>query len=101
MALLGAAKKDAAHFDALDRIKEWTRERFKLPPSAPIMVSAVACAVPGCPPLETVAAFWNGDGKRYQFKLFKPPEQVAPDDLPYPWLMKSLEAADGAGLDCC
>ncbi len=101
MALLGAAKKDAAHFAALDRIKEWTRERFKLAPSAPILVSEVACSVPGCPPLETVAAFWTGDGKRYQFKLFKPPEQVVRDDLPYSWLMKSLEAAEGAGLDCC
>lgn len=101
MALLGAEKKGASHFAALDRIKQWTRERFKLPPSAPIVVTEVACLVPGCPPLETVAAFWTGDGRRYQFKLFKPPEQVVQDDLPYAWLMKSLEAGEGAGLDCC
>ena len=101
MAFLGAAKKDAVHFAALDRIKEWTRERFALPASAPIVVSELACSVPGCPPLETVAAFWTEDGKRFQFKLIKPPEQVAQDDLPYKWLMKSLEAAEGAGLDCC
>lgn len=101
MALLGAARKDAAHFAALDRIKQWTRERFKLAQSAPIVVAEVACSVPGCPPLETVAAFWTGDGRRYQFKLFKRPEQVVRDDLPYTWLMKSLEAAEGDGLDCC
>ena len=101
MALLGAARKDAAHFAALDRIKQWTRERFKLAQSAPIVVAEVACSVPGCPPLETVAAFWTGDGSRYQFKLFKRPEQVVRDDLPYTWLMKSLEAAEGDGLDCC
>ena len=101
MALLGAARKDAAHFAALDRIKQWTRERFKLAQSAPIVVAEVACSVPGCPPLETVAAFWTGDGRRYQFKLFKRAEQVMRDDLPYTWLMKSLEAAEGDGLDCC
>jgi hypothetical protein len=101
MALLGAAKKSATHFEALDRIKEWTRERFKLPAGAPIVVAEVACSVPGCPPLETVAAFWSADGRRYQFKLFKPPELVAREDLPYDWLMKSLEAAEGAGFDCC
>ena len=101
MAFFGAAKRDAVHVAALDQIKEWTRERFGLGPSAPILVSAVACSVPGCPPLETVAAFWTDDGKRYQFKLFKPPQQVVPDDLPYTWLKKSLEASEGAGLDCC
>ena len=101
MALLGAAKKNAAHLAALDRIAQWTRERFRLAPDAPVMVAEAACSLPGCPPLETVAAFWDADGKRYQFKLFKPPEQVVQEDLPYDWLKKSLEAAEGAGLDCC
>lgn len=101
MAFLGAAKKDTTHLAALDRIVAWIRERFALPPSAPVVVSEVACSVPGCPPLETVAAFWTDDGRRYQFKLFKPPERVVQDDLPYRWLMKSLEAAEGEGLDCC
>lgn len=99
MALLGAARPDAAHFAALERIKEWTRARFKLPADAVILVSQMACRAPGCPPLETVVAFWNAEGTRYQFKLFKPPEQVAEDELPYSWLMKSLEAVDG--FDCC
>jgi hypothetical protein len=98
--MLGAPKPGAAHFEALDRVKEWTRERFKLADDAVIVVAQVACSVPGCPPLETVVAFWR-DGARHQFKLFKQPEQVVPDDLPYSWLMKSLEAAEGAGFDCC
>jgi nitrate reductase delta subunit len=101
MALLGAAGRDAAHLAALDRIRDWTVGRFKLPPGAVVLVSQLACSLPGCPPLETVVAFWPADGKRYQFKLFKPPEQVVQEDLPYYWLMKSLEASEGAGLDCC
>ena len=101
MALLGAATKSAAHLAALDRIKAWTMERFKLAPGSVVMVSQVACALPGCPPLETVVAFWPANGRRHQFKLFKPPEQVVQEDLPYDWLMKSLEAGEGEGLDCC
>lgn len=101
MALFGAPGKSASHLAALDRIAEWTRERFRLPPDAPVLVAEMACSLPGCPPLETVAAFWDADGKRCQFKLFKPPEQVAQEDLPYYWLKKSLEAAEGAGFDCC
>jgi nitrate reductase delta subunit len=100
MAMLGAPKKSAAELAALDRIKEWTRSRFGLGPGAVIMVTEVACSLPGCPPLETVAVFWTEDGTRHQFKLFKPPGEVVEDDLPYRWLMKSLQAEEGA-FDCC
>jgi len=79
---------------------EWTRERFKLPPEAAVLVSEIACAVPGCPPLETVVAFWTEDATRHHFKLFKPVEAVVIDDLPYAWLMRSLAAGDDFG-DCC
>jgi hypothetical protein len=101
VALLGAGRKDAAHLAALDRIGQWTRARFKLADGAAVMVSEIACPVPGCPPLESVVVFWSADGRRHQFKLFKPAVQVLEDDLPYTWLMKSLEAAEGAGFDCC
>jgi len=79
---------------------EWTRERFKLPPEAAILVSEIACAVPGCPPLETVVAFWTADETRHHFKLFKPVEAVLNDDLPYAWLMRSLAVGDDFS-DCC
>jgi nitrate reductase delta subunit len=98
--VLGAGKKGAAHGAALERVKAWTRTRFSLAPGDVVMVAEVACALPGCPPLETVVAFWTADGRRHQFKLFKPPVQVVEDDLPYRWLMKSLEAEDGMS-DCC
>ena len=100
MAMFGAAKKSASHFAALDRVTQWTRARFKLQAEDAILVAEVACAVPGCPPLETVVAFWTADATRHHFKLFKQVEEVVADDLPYTWLMKSLAATDGFD-DCC
>ena len=99
--MLGAARKSAAHYQALDRVKQWTRERFTLPAEAAILVAEIACAVPGCPPLETVVAFWTADATRHHFKLFKPVEEIVNDDLPYAWLMKSLAVPEGFDCDCC
>jgi hypothetical protein len=82
-------------------VKEWTRVRFKLPQDAAILVTEVACALPGCPPLETVVAFWTETGTRHHFKVFKPVEDVVPDDLPPAWLKSALIAVEGDGLECC
>jgi len=98
MAMLGQ-RDSAARAQAQERVAAWTRARFTLPLEAAILVSELACTLPGCPPLETVVAFWTLDGTRHHFKLFKPVAQVLPDDLPYAWLMKSL-AREG-GDDCC
>ncbi len=98
--MLGAAKKSPEHLRALDQVGEWTRERFELPQEAAILVSELACTLPGCPPLETVVAFWTTDQQRHQFKLFKRVEEVVYDDLPYNWLMNSL-ADDDEDCDCC
>jgi nitrate reductase delta subunit len=99
--MLGAARKSAAQLAALDRIEAWTRARFSLPAEAAILVSETACAVPGCPPLETVVAFWTLDATRHHFKLFKPALAVVENDLPYAWLMKSLAVPEGFADDCC
>src|SRR5262245_50444578 len=64
-------KHGPEHLAAIDRVREWTRARFALAEDIAILVSEVACALPGCPPLETVIAFWEG-GLRYHFKIFKP-----------------------------
>jgi hypothetical protein len=92
-------KKSAAHLRALERVRTWTRERFKLADDAPVVVAEVACGLPGCPPLETVVAFWTANERRHQFKLFKPVEAVVCDDLPFAWLLDSLLAS--ADSDCC
>lgn len=86
---------------ACDRVRDWVRERFALPGEAAILVTELACGVPGCPPLETVVAFWSADERRHQFKVFKPVAQMLQDDLPYAWQCNSLADCDGLGCDCC
>jgi nitrate reductase delta subunit len=83
----------------LENIQGWTRKRFGLPQEAAVLVSEVACTVPGCPPLETVVAFWTEGDRRHQFKLYKPMAEVAYDDIG--WLFGSPTGHEGAGWDCC
>jgi nitrate reductase delta subunit len=97
---LGSLAKAPEQLEALDRVKEWTRERFTLPPDAAILVSEVACGNPGCPPLETVVAFWP-DAERRQFKLFKRAVEVVEDDLPPRWMKDALLPPEAFGLGCC
>ena len=92
--------KDPEQMVALDRVKESTRARFRLPESAVIMVSEITCTVPGCPPLETVVVFWTQDQTRHHFKVFKRAKEIVDDDLPFSWMQKALAASlDDAG--CC
>ena len=98
--MLGLAKKTPERRQAVGRVEEWTRERFKLQKEAAVSVSEVACSLPGCAPLETVVMFWIAE-QRYQFKLFKPVAEVVVDDLPYAWLRDALAVQEGAGWDCC
>jgi nitrate reductase delta subunit len=99
--MLRSRKKRPEHLNALDRVEDWTRERFKLAPDAAILVAEVSCTLPGCPPLETVVAFWTGNDQRHQFKLFKPVAEVLADDLPPAWMKNALVAIEGAGDECC
>jgi len=99
--MLGSLKKSPEHLQALDRVKEWTRERFKLSQESAILVSEIECTLPGCPPLETVVAFWTADETRHHFKLFKPVKEVVNDDLPFDWLMNSLAVTEGYDGGCC
>src|SRR5947208_10686403 len=98
--MLRSFHKRPEYLQALDRVKEWTRERFKLPADAAILVAEVACALPGCPPLETVIAFWTGDEQRHQFKVFKRVTAVTPDDLPPTWMKNALAVDEDAGYEC-
>ena len=90
---------DPAFLPCLEALQGWTRRRFKLPVEAPVLVSEVACTVPGCPPLETVVAFWTADDRRHQFKLYKPLREVLYDDVG--WLMGSPASHEGSAWDCC
>ena len=95
--MLRSSHKRPGYLQALDRVKERTRARFKLPQDAAILVTEVACALPGCPPLETVVAFWTDADTRHHFKVFKPVAEVVADDLPPAWLKKRAHRRRGRG----
>jgi coenzyme F420-reducing hydrogenase gamma subunit len=99
-ASIGFGRKPPEHAAAAEQVRAWTRARFGLPEDAVIMVAEVTCAVPGCPPLETVIAFWV-EATRHHFKVFKPVAEVAEDDLPPAWLKNALADQDGIGCECC
>ena len=97
--MLGFVKKDPAQSDAISRVREWVRERFALGDTA-ILVAEVACVMPGCPPVETVIAFWSGE-RRHHTKVFKPVAQVVEDDLPPRWMRDAFAASDDFECGCC
>jgi nitrate reductase delta subunit len=99
MAVRPLKRTSPEHTAALDRVREWVRARFALGETA-ILVAEVACAVPGCPPVETVIAFWT-DQRRHHFKVFKPVAEVTDDDLPPAWLRPALAVPDDFWCDCC
>jgi nitrate reductase delta subunit len=98
--MLSFSRKSLEYRAALERVRAWTHVRFKLANETAILVTELACAVPGCLPLETVVAFW-ADEKRHHFKIFKPVEQVAEVDLPFAWMKDALAVPEGFDCDCC
>lgn len=100
-AMFGQSRKGPDHLAALETIKDWTRDRFSLAAEAVILVAELNCQVPGCPPVETVVAFWDQDSTRYRFKIFKPATEVLNDDLPIYWLKSALIDYGELGCDCC
>jgi nitrate reductase delta subunit len=97
--MLRAARRSPEHTAALDRVREWVRARFALGEGA-ILVAEVACAVPGCPPIETVIAFWSEE-RRHHFKVFKPVAEVTAEDLPPAWYKRALAVSDDFQCECC
>jgi hypothetical protein len=97
--MLRSVHRNPDHVAALGRVRECVRTRFSLGEGA-ILVAEVACAVPGCPPIETVIAFWSGE-RRHHFKVFKPVAEVVEDDLPPYWLKPALAVSDDFQCECC
>jgi hypothetical protein len=85
---------------ALDRVRDWAGARFRLGDDDTIMVSEIACGVPGCPPIETHVVFWTELG-RHHFKIFKPLAEVIEDDLPPAFMKNALVWAEGIECSCC
>lgn len=85
---------------ALQRVRDWTCARFELGGDDTVTVAEVTCTVPGCPPLETVIAFWSG-GRRHHTKVFKPVAEVVEDDLPPRWMKNAIAVPDDFECTCC
>jgi hypothetical protein len=98
--MLGFTKTSSANSATLNRVGGWTRARFSLPADETVMVTEMACAVPGCPPVETHIVFWSERG-RHHYKIFKPVADVTEDDLPPAFMKNALVAPDGLDCDCC
>ena len=98
--MLGFTTKSPDRTGTLGRLRGWTKARFALTDDETLMVSELACSVPGCPPLETHVVFWTAAG-RHHFKIFKPLAQVSEDDLPPAFMKNALVALDGFECDCC
>ena len=99
--MFGNVHRDPEHHEATARVEAWVRARFSLGAASAVMVAEVECQMPGCPPIETIAAFWGEDETRYRFKIFKPVADVVEDDLPVSWLLPSLVDYGELGCDCC
>src|SRR5437868_4879044 len=86
----GAMRKGVAHLEAVERVKDATRMRFVLRDEDTILVTEGTPSQPGFPPHETKVVFWNAQGERHHFKVFKRVEDVADEDLPPAWMRASL-----------
>jgi hypothetical protein len=98
--MLGFTTKGPDRAAAIVRLRGWTQARFALSGDETVMVSELACGVPGCPPIETHVVFWTAAG-RHHFKIFMPLTQVSEDDLPPAFMKNALVALEGFECDCC
>lgn len=98
--MLWWVKRDPEHGQALERVRQWTRARFGLSDETTVLVTEVACGLPGCPPLETVIAFWTEGDRRHHWKVFKPVAEVSEDDLPPSWMKNAIVVPDDFEADC-
>ncbi|MEO5700097.1 MAG: hypothetical protein ABIS17_17075 [Casimicrobiaceae bacterium] len=98
--MLRSFRPDDAALAAVERVRMWTRQRFALDDASAVFVAELACAVPGCPPIETVVGFWTPDGVRHHFKVFKPAAAVEAGDLPPAWYLDALVVDADATCSC-
>ena len=107
--MFGSFKPDPLQDAALLQLQAWVRERFALAPDMAVLITELACELPGCPPLETVVAFWTpdpaaialGQTRRHHYKFFKPAQQVSAEDLPPYWMKDALIVPPDWASTCC
>ena len=99
--MFGTLRAGADHAQSCERVGALVRGRFRLQATDTVLVTEWACALPGCPPLETVVAFWTAPDRRHHHKVFKPVAEVTEDDLPPWWMKDALIVPPGFECDCC
>jgi hypothetical protein len=99
--MLAPSRKSADRHQAASRVKAWTRARFSLGAEATILVTEIESVQPGFPPLSTVVAFWTAERRHYHWRIFKPIQEVAEEDLPPAWYRQALEVSAGMPCGCC
>lgn len=97
---IGAFSEAPEQLQVVQKLKRWTREHFRLEASATVLITELTCAKPGCPPLETLIAFWV-DEQRHRFKIFKSTGDVERHDFPPGWLRDFLASEEPRDDDCC
>ena len=97
----GAQGRGRGRSQAVERIKQWTRERFGLREEDTILVTEVAGTEPGFPAIETHVGFWDAEGTRHRFRVFRPVEEVTEGDVPPAWMKATLSGEQGFTCSCC
>ncbi|CUX49180.1 hypothetical protein G3A56_17540 [Rhizobium oryzihabitans] len=62
-------------------LKQWTRELLCLSADDTVSVSELSCALPDCPPMETVILVLSTSGESRQWSVHKALLDVAFDDI--------------------
>ena len=87
--------------DAVERVKEWTRQRFKLDEDAIVMVAESVPKLPGYPPLQTSVSFWTSPKERHHFTVYKAVTDLDEGDIPPAWMKEALALSEGVACSCC
>ena len=87
--------------DAVERVKDWTRNRFRLDEDAIVIVTESVPKLPGYPPLQTAVSFWPTPKERHHFAVYKPVTDVVEDDVPPAWMKEALALSEGVSCSCC
>ena len=99
--MLAPFQKSRDRADAAARVKAWVRSRFALSGESTVLVTELESATPGFPQLHTVVAFWTAERRHYHFRVFKPLEAVALEDIPPAWYLEALAVTPGVDCACC
>ena len=74
----GRLRADPAQVAA---VRAWTRTGLSLDEETQVVVTQLQCLEPDCPPIETVIAVRRADGGIDQYKIHRPVDEVAEQDV--------------------